>query len=247
MRSKITIPHLWDQARTVISAGLGATLAGVLVVGWSSVSGADEAGDTEELRNNSPFIPEDFVDPDDRRSPKPEPEPEPEPRDDPLDDLQLRGITVVGDEELFSLHDPSSEESFWLAVDQSEGDYTLLAFDDSAESVTVGRGDRERSIVLNEAEIEALSEDELERRQQEESERRERMMEQAGVTSADETDRAGGPPSEDSQVDATRPDGPTEAADEGQPDAEETDERLRQAAEELRQRRALRGSGGEED
>ncbi len=156
--------------------------------------------DTRTLVENSPFVPEGFVPPEQRQRPEPEEEPPPPPEDDPLDRLELRGITVLGDQSYFSFYHPDDQQSFWLGVDETEDGYTLLDYDPSADAVLVLRGERERQVTLKESRVQELSREE-QRRQTEQ-----RTRETSRETAA------------------------------------ESEERLRQAAEELRRRRALRSN-----
>ncbi len=173
----------------------GPTLAAALAAAFV-VSGAVPAfADRSSLVEDSPFIWEGYTPPEERRPP-PREEPPAPPQDDPLDRLELRGITVIGGETLVSLYHPDDQESFWLSVDESEAGYTVLDYDGS-DSIRVRRGDTERSITLKESRVAEMP----------------RSQEQARQGSSGR-----------------------------QESAQETEERLRQAAEELRRRRAIRRS-----
>ncbi len=115
-----------------------------------SISGAEANADRGSLIENSPFVWEGYVPPEDRRPQRETPPPAPE--DEPLDRLELRGIIVMGGETRVSFFHPDNQEGFWLPLDGSEGGYTLVNFD-GGDSVTVRRGDRERSITLKEAQV----------------------------------------------------------------------------------------------
>ena len=179
----------------------------------------------EELVENSPFVPEGFEDPE-RSEPEPEPAPEPEPRDEPLDSLQLRGITVMEQETRFSFYDPEGDEGFWLSVDESENGYTVIDFEEGSDSVRVRQGEYERSLTLHESEVGELSSEEMERMQseQQQQQRREavrtRNRERPAAVRTDEADAS--------------------------ESVESSDDNLQRAARELRQRRALRGGGDDE-
>ncbi len=162
---------------------------------------AEGRADRQSLVDNSPFVWEGYVPPEERRR-QPEPPPPP-PQDDPLDRLEVRGIFVMGGLTRASFFHPDDQEGFWLALEESEGGYTLVDFD-GGDSVTVRRGERERTITLKEVKVA-----ELPRGQ----ERSARSAQQA----SDQT--------------RTRP-----------ANAEQSDEQLRRAAEELRRRRAIRQS-----
>ncbi len=115
-----------------------------------SVAGAEANADRSSLIENSPFVWEGYTPPQDRRPQRETPPPAPE--DDPLDRLELRGIIVMGGETRVSFFHPDNQEGFWLPLDGSEGGYTVVNLE-GRDSVTVRRGDRERSITLKEAQV----------------------------------------------------------------------------------------------
>ncbi len=190
----------FGSGRRFTSGMLGAALFSVAFLAGAVLAGK------EGLVNNSPFIPADFEDADENVQEE-EPEPEPVPQDDSLDDLELRGITVVDGEPRFSLYDPEQEFSLWLGEDEADGEYTVVGYENLEESVRVRRGDRERSIVLNEVGVGEFSADEIERQAE---------ARQAQVQGDAESEEA------------------------------ESAERLREAAEELRRRRAIRRAEDDE-
>lgn len=157
--------------------------------------------DRSSLIENSPFVWEGFVPPEDRRSQQRE-EPPPPPEDDPLDRLEFRGLTVMGGETYVSLHNPDNDESFWLAVDESDGGFTLVDYD-GGDSIRVRRGDNEREITLRETQVAELPQ----------SQQRRQGRESSGETQS----------------------------------AEVSEERLREAAQELRRRRAIRTESNNEE
>ena len=112
---------------------------------------AEGRADRQSLVDNSPFVWEGYVPPEERQ-PQREPPPPPPPQDDPLDRLEVRGIFVMGGETRVSFFHPDDQEGFWLAMEDSEGDYTLVDFD-GGDSVTVRRGERERAITLKEVQV----------------------------------------------------------------------------------------------
>ncbi len=207
-----------------MSEKLGISGAGALELALcASVVFALSLQGREDLIENSPFVPQGFENPEEPQ-PEPAPEPDPEPVDDALDSLQLRGVTVMGDETRFSFYDPERDEGFWLSVDETEAGYTVTDFEESLDSVTVRHGESERSLMLYEAEVGELSSEEVERMRREQQERREAA--QAPAARQPTADQAEG----------------SEASD----TVESRDDRLQQAAQELRQRRALRGGGDQE-
>ena len=123
-------------------------IAGIAV--FLCVGAAMANADRTSLIENSPFVWEGYVPPEERR-PQREPPP-PAPVDEPLDRLELRGIIVMGGETRVSFYHPDTQEGFWLPLDGSEGGYTVVNLDGS-DSVTVRRGNRERSITLKEAQV----------------------------------------------------------------------------------------------
>ncbi len=218
---------------------------GVSIAAWAGMLLAGN----QDLVENSPFIPEDFEHPDEQEPEEEEPEPEPEPEDDPLDDLELRGITVLRNQPYFSLYDPEQEISFWVGVDQTEEGYTLLDYESSSDSVRVARGERERSIVLNESEVRELSSDEAARSREDRQEQQAGVSDQVegveivrGGDSGDQLESPERPAEPEEDEPSRESDGEEEAATPAE-DAQPSEERLREAAEELRRRRALRQGG----
>lgn len=57
-------------------------------------------------------------------------------------DILLRGILKLKDSQAFSISDSAATESKWLQLGQSFGDFTLTAFDETNEVLTVLRGDQ---------------------------------------------------------------------------------------------------------
>ena len=228
MTAVILCHDVGEFFRSINGAGLlknnGINGTGVLglALGASFVFALNVQG-RDELIENSPFVPEGFEDPAERQ-PEPEPEPAPEPVDEALDSLQLRGITVMGEVIRFSLYDPERDEGFWLSVDETEAGYTVTDFEESSDSVRVRYGERERSLTLHEAEVGELSQEEVERMRSERREQRE-----AAETAVEQ------PSSRDQGVESNASDS-----------TESRDDRLQRAAQELRQRRAVRGGGDQE-
>ncbi len=168
-----------------------AGLIAAFVISGGMLAGAE----TRSLVENSPFLPEGFVPPADRRQ-QPAPEPPPEPESSPLDSIEYRGMYAFGGRHHFSFYDSENQQSFWLTSDQMDDEFVVVEFDERADSVVMRHGDVERPITMRESQIRELT-------------GRQARAQQAGA-------------SNDTQTQAER------------------QQQLREAAEELRQRRAIR-------
>lgn len=125
---------------TLLAFGLGAGVAA-------------HAGD--ELVRNSPFIPQGWQPP--RAPERPTPRPTPErPQDRPLDRVEFRGMTVLFGERSFSIHDPSSNRSFWLREGQGEAGFRVVEFNPGDDAVIVEHDGERRTIPLHEAKVAAV-------------------------------------------------------------------------------------------
>jgi hypothetical protein len=71
-----------------------------------------------------------------------------QPTNTPLDQLEFRGLSKIGGDELFSLFDPSTSRGYWMRVGETQGGYTLVSFNPSASSVIIRSPAGDRTIPL---------------------------------------------------------------------------------------------------
>ncbi len=73
--------------------------------------------------------------------------------DKELADLQLSGISVIGDQKQFNFVNPGTRQTFWLALGASENGFTVEAYDAKADAVVVRRGNFTRRLELRQSRI----------------------------------------------------------------------------------------------
>lgn len=126
-----------------------------------SMAAVSFSAEESDLVENSPFLPEGWEPPRERR-PEPPPPPPPERGPQPLDQIEFRGMTKFGDETSFSLFDPSADRSYWIALGQADGGIQVVEFKENEEAVVVKHDGKTRTISLHEAEVAAMEEAEPE-------------------------------------------------------------------------------------
>ncbi|MEX2382799.1 MAG: hypothetical protein WD490_10475 [Opitutales bacterium] len=127
----------------------------LLLAGTAAVHG------NNDLRENSPFVWEGYSPPQPRPPAPPPPPPPPGPN--PLDNMELRGVTVLGGQVYFSLYNSETQRGFWLRPDEMEDGFSVVDFDQGMDSLTLQHGDRTRSITLKESKIVAMSSEQANR------------------------------------------------------------------------------------
>ena len=130
-------------------------LSALLLIGGMLLPATLPAG-YESLRENSPFVPEGFVDPSQRRPPPPPPR---QRQNDPLDRLELRSIWVFEGVPSFSIYDAVNDRSYWLRENETREGFTITRFNARADSVTVRYEGRTRDLPLRSSQVETSAEE----------------------------------------------------------------------------------------
>jgi hypothetical protein len=143
-RRSFTTAILW---RVFLGLVLPAAVASAAVV------------DGNDLARNSPFLPEGYTPPQERRAAPPPPRPTPPPGPQPLDQIEFRGMTRIGGETSFSLFDPNQKRSFWIGLGQSDGGFEVVEYKQREEAVVVKHDGKSRTIPLHQSKIAALAPD----------------------------------------------------------------------------------------
>lgn len=126
------------NARFLVGCLLGAALTGSL------------AAQEQDVKGGNPFLPENY-----RQQDQAEAAPEPV-RANPLDKLELRGITNLGKVQSFSIYDTAISKGFWVKLNETVQGVSVSDFDKSDESVLVRSGGFSKRLKLKEAKIVAL-------------------------------------------------------------------------------------------
>lgn len=124
-----------------------------LGVAWADVSNGNE------LVRNSPFLPEGYQPPSDRRPTPPPARPPPPAGPDPLDRIEFRGMANFGGKTEFSLFDPAQKRSFWIGLGRTDGGFTIEEYKEKEDAVVVRHEGKARTISLHESKIAALAPD----------------------------------------------------------------------------------------
>ncbi len=120
-------------------------------------AGSAAFGDANELVRNSPFLPEGYQPPQDRRPTPPPQRPPPPSGPEPLDRIEFRGMANFGGRTEFSLFDPSQKRSFWIGLNRTEGGFTVAEYKDKEDAIVVRHEGKTRTISLHESKIAALA------------------------------------------------------------------------------------------
>ncbi len=67
---------------------------------------------------------------------------------DYLDRIELRSIVSLPGELMFSLHDPETDNTFWIQTGETRNEIHAVAFDDEANQLTLRHGEAERQVGL---------------------------------------------------------------------------------------------------
>lgn len=137
--------------RALTLASLLASLAGPLVFAQETPPASEGSPATDKpaeaaadkpaiKRVRSPFLPKGFGDASAR--------PLNQPTNTPLDQLEFRGLSVMGADKLYSVFDPSSSRGYWLKPGETQAGYTLVSYNESAKSVLVRSAAGERTVPL---------------------------------------------------------------------------------------------------
>lgn len=114
------------------------------------------AANYQSLRDNSPFVPEGFVDP---STVRPTPPPPRQRQNDPLDRLEFRSIWVFDGQPSFSIYDAVNDRSYWVRENQSREGFTVTAFDSRSDTITVRYEGRTREVPLKSSQVLTASEE----------------------------------------------------------------------------------------
>lgn len=127
------------SARLLVGCLFGAALAG------------SAGAQGEDLKEGNPFLPENY-----QQQNQAEAAPEPV-RANPLDKLELRGITSLGKVQSFSVFDTKVSKGFWVKLNETVEGVSVSDYNKSDESVLVRSGGFSKRLKLKEAKILALA------------------------------------------------------------------------------------------